>query len=64
MTLGYREQEPGDRLWRQREFLHAFHDEEDLRGEFTAAGFAIAHLEVNDDSSSGGAILVKPDIPS
>lgn len=64
VTFGYREYEPGDQLWRQREFLHAFHDEEDLRGEFTAAGFAVAHLEVSDDNSSGGAILLKPDIPS
>lgn len=59
--LGY---EPGDMLWRQREFLHAFSNCKELLWEFTAAGFAIEHLETHDEGIAGAAILRKAKEPA
>jgi SAM-dependent methyltransferase len=58
-TLGYRQLEPGDMLWQQREFLHAFRDEKDLRSEFAAGGFSVLHIEFQPGILCGGAVLRK-----
>lgn len=63
-TCGYLGYEPGDMLWRQREFLHAFFDRQALLREFTAAGFAVEHLETHDEGVTGAAILRKPEEPA
>jgi len=59
MTFGLHQIEPGDQLWQQREYLHAFHDEELLKAEFAAGGFEILHLEFFPAYMSGSAILRK-----
>ncbi len=57
-TLGNFRYEPGDRLWFQREFVHAFSSRKKLRAEFTAAGFTISDLSVSG-AARGGAVLKK-----
>lgn len=64
ITCGYLGYEPGDMLWRQSEFLHAFSDRQELLREFTAAGFAVEHLETHDEGVTGAAMLRKPKEPT
>ena len=52
--------EKGDRLWFNKEFIHAFHSEAELKQEFMAAGFEIIHF-VRPCGLRGGAVLRKPD---
>jgi SAM-dependent methyltransferase len=59
LTFGHWNYEAGDTLWFNREFLHAFSDEESLRAEFNAAGFKTLHLKVLDQGLLGGAVLGK-----
>lgn len=64
ITCGYLGYEPGDMLWRQGEFLHAFSKRKELMREFTAAGFVVEHLETHDEGVAGAAILRKPKEPA
>lgn len=60
LTLGNRTYEPGDRLWANTEFNHAFSSENDLTTEFSAAGFQVAWLNIPADTQRcGGVILQK-----
>ncbi len=59
LTRGYRQYEPGDRLWAHQEFLHVFHDETSLREEFITGNFNIIKMITNDDDVMGGAVLRK-----
>lgn len=58
-TLGYRQIEPGDTLWLQREFIHAFADERELLDEIGAVDFTVVHVETHPEVLSGGAVLQK-----
>lgn len=59
LSLGYREYEEGDHLWRRVEFLHAFREERALREEFAEGGLEVSALKVHPESLEGGAILWK-----
>ncbi|MBE0585785.1 MAG: class I SAM-dependent methyltransferase [Desulfofustis sp.] len=59
LTRGYRQFEPGDRLWAHQEFLHVFLDESSLREEFIAGGFNIIQMVTNENDVMGGAVLQK-----
>ncbi len=58
-TLGYRQIEPGDTLWQQREFIHAFADEQELRDEIQDRDLAVVHVEIHPKILSGGVVLQK-----
>jgi len=57
LTLGNRGYEPGDILWLDAEFIHAFFQEADLRGEFAAGGFEVRHLHLPASDVAGAAVL-------
>lgn len=57
LSFGHLQYEPGDRLWFNREFIHAFADETELRTEFAEGGFDLLHLFVSNEKKSGGALL-------
>ncbi len=57
LTMGNLWYEPGDQLWLNVEFIHAFSSEDELRSEFDAAGFVLLHLQLPDDGVEGGAVL-------
>jgi SAM-dependent methyltransferase len=59
LTLGNLTYEPGDILWGDIEFVHAFGSEKDLRSEFARAGFEVIHLEIFENWHGGGAVLRK-----
>jgi SAM-dependent methyltransferase len=61
-TLGNRAYEPGDALLNNIEFIHGFQSEDELRTEFAAGGFHLAHLHISDPRPSGQAVLVKDKI--
>ena len=58
LTLGNFRYEAGDTLWFHGEFVHAFSSLENLRSEFTGAGFEVLDLGLSG-KSRGGAILRK-----
>jgi SAM-dependent methyltransferase len=72
LSLGYLQFEPGDMLFANIEFLHAFGNETALRSEFAEGGFEVLHLTIFDEMMRGGAVLqtkqkeptTPPDIPS
>jgi SAM-dependent methyltransferase len=57
LTLGNLWYEPGDLLWLNAEFVHAFSSEEELRSEFAAGGFKMLHLQTTESDVEGGALL-------
>jgi SAM-dependent methyltransferase len=57
LTWGNLWYEPGDMLWHNVEFVHAFASEEELRSEFEAGGFSLLHLQLPDEGVEGGALL-------
>jgi len=59
LTLGHLQFEPGDALWFNVEFIHAFADETELRAEFAEGGFEVLHLDFFDENMFGGALLRK-----
>ncbi|MHB9033803.1 MAG: class I SAM-dependent methyltransferase [Anaerolineae bacterium] len=61
LTLGNRSYEPGDLLWANIEFIHAFTDSAELVSEFEAGGFHVTWLNIPEDGSlRGEALLRKP----
>lgn len=60
LTWGYRSYEPGDRLWSNMEFVHAFSSDAELRSEFRAAEFEVLDITVFGETMTGTAILKKP----
>ncbi len=59
LTLGHRTYEPGDMLMHHIEFIHGFQSEDELRAEFTAGGFRVAYLRIDDPMPRGEMVLVK-----
>ncbi|MEW6531602.1 MAG: class I SAM-dependent methyltransferase [Thermodesulfobacteriota bacterium] len=59
LTWGYRSYEPGDRLWSNMEFVHAFSSDAELRSEFRAAEFEVLDITVFEETMNGTAILRK-----
>lgn len=57
LTLGNLGYEPGDMLWLNSEFIHAFSSEAELRSEFAAGGFAVCYLHIPASGEEGGAAL-------
>jgi SAM-dependent methyltransferase len=58
VTRGNLWYEPGDMLWLNAEFIHAFSSEADLRAEFAAGGFKVFQLQIPETGVEGGAVLV------
>ena len=58
-TLGNLEYEPGDMLWAETEFIHAFRTREELCGELAEAGFELVYWRIFDLWPCGGAIFHK-----
>ncbi|NLG28710.1 MAG: class I SAM-dependent methyltransferase [Chloroflexi bacterium] len=56
LTLGHVAFEAGDQLMHNIEFIHSFTDEEALREEFAAGGYAVLHLDL-PKAGYGGAVL-------
>ncbi|MHB8094432.1 MAG: class I SAM-dependent methyltransferase [Candidatus Aminicenantales bacterium] len=65
LTLGNFDFEKGDFLLSNIEFAHGFSSEEEIRGEFEAAGFATVCLSFSSERARGGAVLkfAKPGSP-
>ncbi|MEW6110497.1 MAG: class I SAM-dependent methyltransferase [Thermodesulfobacteriota bacterium] len=59
LTWGYRSYEPGDRLWSNMEFVHAFSSDAELRSEFRAAEFEVLDITVFEETMNGTAMLRK-----
>lgn len=57
LTAGYIDYEPGDQLWGNVEFIHAFSDPDKLKTEFELAGFELVHFHISKENLSGGAVL-------
>lgn len=61
LTLGNFSYEKGDLLKNNQEFLHAFSNQDDLRSEFSEAGFEVLRFVFPDASHNAGALLRKND---
>lgn len=59
LTLGNFCYEPGDMLWGNREFIHAFSGEEELTAEFREAGFKIEYISFQRNLRRGETLLLK-----
>jgi ubiquinone/menaquinone biosynthesis C-methylase UbiE len=59
MTLGHIRYEPGDVLWGNSEFLHEFSSLDELRSEFSQAGFSFIDSHIYEGGVRVGAILKK-----
>lgn len=62
LTRGNLAYEPGDLLWYNQEFLHAFASESELRAEFTQGGFGVLQLHLPSPApgmTQGGALLAR-----
>jgi SAM-dependent methyltransferase len=60
LTRGYLAYEPGDLLWQNLEFMHAFASDSELRTEFTQGGFGVLQLHLPAPASElteGWALL-------
>ncbi len=57
LTRGNLNYEKGDMLWNNREFIHAFSSEDNLKSEFKKGGFKIAVMQPRNDLQRSGAIL-------
>ncbi|MBN1893036.1 class I SAM-dependent methyltransferase [bacterium] len=65
LTFGNRSYEPGDMLWGNAEFLHAFSSKEELLKEFAASGLQVVWLNIPRDADiRGEALLQKEGYPS
>jgi len=51
----------GDSLWRNKEFIHFFHDDNLLRSELNESGMNIITLDIPEFESRGNAVLKKTD---
>jgi len=60
LTLGNYQYEPGDCLWQNIEFLHAFSSEEQVRSEIEAGGLRAECFPANKSPSRKAVICVKP----
>jgi 2-polyprenyl-3-methyl-5-hydroxy-6-metoxy-1,4-benzoquinol methylase len=60
LTLGNLQYEPGDMLWSNSEFLHAFSSEDEIKSEFAAGGFAVLHLHIPETGVNGGGSIGEP----
>jgi ubiquinone/menaquinone biosynthesis C-methylase UbiE len=58
LTLGNLWYEPGDILWRNAEFLHAFSSRAELASELVAGGFTMVYWQALESALEGGALLV------
>ncbi|MFC2064437.1 class I SAM-dependent methyltransferase [Chloroflexota bacterium] len=61
LTLGNLTYEPGDMLWGNNEFVHAFSSETELISEFSEAGFQVVWLNFPEMNIRGEALLMKKD---
>ena len=52
-NIGY---ETGDRIWNDREFMHVFSSEEDVRAEFAAGGLKVLMMKIFNDEGSASLI--------
>jgi len=59
LTLGNFDFEKGDMLWDNKQFIHAFFSEENIRSEFNEAGLEVLDIFIQDDNRRGGAVLRK-----
>lgn len=59
ITLGNLEYEPGDILWGNVEFLHAFSSEIEVRDELKEAGFVVENPVGEDVSMRGSVVTTK-----
>lgn len=57
LTAGHLDYEPGDQLWGNVEFMHAFSDLDKLKTEFESAGFELVDFHISKENLSGGAVL-------
>jgi SAM-dependent methyltransferase len=57
LTLGNLSYEPGDKLWLNSEFIHAFSSETELMSEFAECGFRAQHLHIPESGVDGWAVL-------
>ncbi|MFH0845430.1 MAG: class I SAM-dependent methyltransferase [Pseudomonadota bacterium] len=57
LTVGNLQYEPGDMLWGNAEFVHAFSSEDALRWEFTEGGFEVVLIQISNEMMMGGAVL-------
>jgi SAM-dependent methyltransferase len=60
LTLGNLWYEKGDTLSNNKEFIHAFSQEDEVRSEFAEGGFEVIHLHIAEEILIGGAVLRKP----
>ncbi len=58
LTLGNLWYEPGDILWQNAEFLHAFSSETDLSSEFKEGGFVALDFLIPKSGIVAGAVLL------
>jgi SAM-dependent methyltransferase len=58
LTLGNLWYEPGDMLWLNVEFIHAFSSEAELRSEFAEGGFVALDFLIPDSGNEAGAVLI------
>jgi len=59
LTVGNLWYEPGDKLWPDKEFLHAFSSEADIISEYSEAGFKVLNLQIPESGFEGGALLAR-----
>lgn len=59
LTMGNLQYEPGDKLWGNSEFIHAFSSQDDLRSEFTEGGFDVVLIQISNELMLGGAVLAR-----
>jgi SAM-dependent methyltransferase len=59
ITSGNRSYEPGDMLWGNSEFLHAFSSGDELNGEFAESGFRPVWLNLPADGYARGEALLQ-----
>ena len=57
LTLGNLRYEPGDALWNQVEFIHAFSQERELISEFEVGGFKMEYFHTEKNRGRGEALL-------
>ena len=58
LTIGNLCYEPGDILWGNKEFIHAFSSDLELKSELTDGGFEVLDLYLPENGVEGGALLV------
>lgn len=59
LSYGNIHYEPGDTLWANKEFVHVFSSEEQIRSEFAESGLTTTYLDPPGEKLRGGALLEK-----